>query len=108
MNYRNNIEKTMLKENLLQLDKSLTYIKVDGQTFLVRTGFRVKYNATCDDLKSISCQKIVHYGSKGKTIEHRIHITFKNRKLVKINWEDKNFKKMAQYFSTAEKPVPLI
>ena len=38
---------------LLQLDKSLTYIKVDGQTFLVRTGFRVKYNATCDDLKSI-------------------------------------------------------
>lgn len=83
---------------LLQLHKSLTYIKVDGQTFLVRTGFRRKYKVTCDDLKSIYCQKIVHSGSKGTTTEHRINITFKNGKLVKINWEDKNFKKMAQYF----------
>ena len=70
---------------LLQLNKSLTYIKVDGQTFLVRTGFRRKYKVTCDDLKSIYCQKIVHSGSKGTTTEHRINITFKNGKLVKIN-----------------------
>lgn len=81
-----------------ELDTSLNYIKVDGQTFLVRTGFRKKYKATCDDLKSVYCQKIVHYGSKGKTVEYRINILFKAKKVVYINWEQKNFRKMAQYF----------
>lgn len=80
------------------IDKSLFYIKVDGQTFLVRTGFRKKYKVTSDDLESIYCQKIVHTGSKGNTVEYCINIVFKEKKLVQINWEQKNFRKMAQYF----------
>ncbi len=81
---------------LLLIDRSLNYIKVDGQTFLVRTGFRGKYKVTCDDLESVSCHKVAR--SSVSSVDHCINILFVNKKLVQINWNQKNFKKMAQYF----------
>ncbi len=81
---------------LMLIDESLKYIKVDGQTFLVSTGFRGKYQVTCDDLKSVSCHKVAR--SSGRGVNHCINILFEDKKLVQIDWNQKNFRKLAQYF----------
>ena len=80
---------------LMMIDESLRYIKVDGQTFLVSTGFRGKYIATCDDLISISCHKVAR--RSGSAGDYRIDILFENRKLVQIDWNQKNFRKLARH-----------
>lgn len=86
---------------LMLINDSLKYIKVDGQTFLVRTGFRGKYQVTCDDLESVSCHRVAR--GSGTSTDHCINILFKGRKLVQIDWNQKNFRKLAQYFYAMHK-----